>query len=162
MARKRPPIVAPKRRESLSYEAIADAYRQELRAMPGGGPFSDYDLVRLRRFFGGRRLAAITDEAVRDYALRREERDGAALETINGELDTLHHIRQFAVRRGLVKGWGVYRRAARGHSEARCARAQDAPHLTSRSRSTGAGGRDDIRFCDMLLWATVQGRRRGE
>src|SRR6266545_1269602 len=103
MARKQTRRGTPKRRDPLSYESIAAAYRQDLRARPGGGPFSDYDLVRLRRSFGGRRLAGITDEAVRDYALRREEQDGATLETINGELSTFHAIRQFAVRKGLIK-----------------------------------------------------------
>lgn len=103
MARKQTRRGTPKRRDPLSYEAIADAYRQELRVRPGGGPFSDYALVRLRRFFGGRRLAAITDEAVVEYALRREERDGATRETINSELGTLWKIQLFAVRRGLIK-----------------------------------------------------------
>jgi hypothetical protein len=89
-------LASLRRRGAILYEAIADAYRQDLRALPGGGPFSDYDLVRLRRFFGGRRLAAITDEAVVECALRREEREGAARETINEELSTLHRIRLFA------------------------------------------------------------------
>lgn len=39
MARKSSRVAAPrKKRDQLSYEAIADAYRQELCAMPGAAP----------------------------------------------------------------------------------------------------------------------------
>ncbi len=103
MARKQTRRGTPKRLDPLSYEAIADAYRKELRGLPGGGPFPDYDLVRLGRYFGGHRFPAITDEDVRDYALRREEQERAPIETINEELQTFLRIQRFAVRHGFMK-----------------------------------------------------------
>ena len=91
--------IAPAR---VRYEDIAAEFHQEA-VSPGRVLIhSGYDLDHLRRFFRRRAVTAIDAASIREYTLWRQDQT-APIQTINGELDTLVRVLQFAAKKGKVR-----------------------------------------------------------